>query len=418
MDIIVIGSGVVGMTTAWRLAHDGHRVTVVDRAAATAQGASHANGAQLSYSYVAPLADPSVWFGLPKYLFGRDSPMRFRPAADPFQYRWLLKFLAACSRAEALATTEKLLRLAYLSRDVLHGAEDIRALDFTWSRAGKLVVQSDAASLAAAAAQAEYQSRFGSVQQVLDRDACLALEPALRSIAHRISGGIYTADEEAGDAHKLCQGIEAMLSGDNGGVRFRYGAAVRRLLRAGRRLLGVETVDGVLEADAYVLAAGVDSRRLGLNAGLDLPIYPIKGYSLSLPIADDAAAPRISVTDSACKIVYARLGDRLRVAGMADIVGIDTGVDPARLDQLVRQAKAAFPAASSWQQMVPWTGLRPATPKGLPILGDSGIDNLLLNTGHGALGFTLAFGSAELIAAKLAGRPLPVPERDFALAAP
>lgn len=416
MNIVVIGSGVVGMTTAWRLARDGHRVTVVDRAPATAQGASHANGAQLSYSYVAPLAAPSVWFDLPKYLFSRNSPVRFRPTFDPFQYRWLLRFLAACTRREALATTDKLLRLAYLSRDVLHAANDVHGLDFVWSRAGKLVLQGSAAGLDGARAQVDYQSRLGSVQQVLDRDACLKIEPALKTIAHRIHGGVYTADEEAGDPYRLCQGIESLLSGDNSGVQFVYGARVRRLLRAGRRLLGVETAGGeVLEADAYVLAAGVASRRLGLSAGLDLPIYPIKGYSLSLPIVKDEAAPRVSVTDTAYKVVYARLGEKLRVAGMADIVGLDDGIDPARLGLLVDQARETFPAASTWQQMEPWTGLRPATPKGLPILNGSGIDNLLLNVGHGALGFTLAFGSAEVIAAALSGRPSPVPMNDFAL---
>lgn len=354
MDVVVIGSGVVGMTTAWRLARDGHRVTVVDRAPATAQGASHANGAQLSYSYVAPLANPAVWFDLPKYLFGRKSPMRFRPTLDLFQYRWLLKFMAACTQREALATTDKLLRLAYLSRDVLHAAADIRGLDFAWNKAGKLVVQGSDAGLAGARAQVEYQSRLGSVQQVLDTEACLRLEPALRGIAHRIVGGVYTADEEAADPYRLCQGIEGLLSGDNSGVNFVYGAKVRRLLRSGSRLLGVETADGdVLEADAYVLAAGVASRRLGLTAGLDLPIYPIKGYSLSLPIANDAAAPRVSVTDTEYKVVYARLGEKLRVAGMADIVGIDDSIDPRRLGQLVAQARETFPQASSWNQMEP-----------------------------------------------------------------
>jgi D-amino-acid dehydrogenase len=418
MDIVVIGSGVVGMTTAWRLARDGHRVTVVDRASATAQGASHANGAQLSYSYVAPLASPSVWFDLPKYLFGRRSPVRFRPTFDPFQYRWLLKFLAACSQQEAFATTDKLLRLAYLSRDVLHGALDIHGLDFVWNRAGKLVLQGSEAGLIGARMQAEYQNQRGSMQQVLDREGCLKVEPALKGIAHRIVGGVYTVDDEAADPYRLCQGIEGLLSGGNSGVRFVYGAKARRLLRSGKRLLGVETAAGdVLEADAYVLAAGVASRRLGLTAGLDLPIYPIKGYSLSLPIANDAAAPRVSVTDTQYKVVYARLGEKLRVAGMADIVGIDDSIDPRRLGQLIAQARETFPAASTWQQMEPWTGLRPATPKGLPILNASGIDNLLLNVGHGALGFTLAFGSAEVIAAALAGRPLPVPAEDFALAA-
>lgn len=417
MDVVVIGSGVVGMTTAWRLARDGHRVTVLDRAATTAQGASHANGGQLSYSYVAPLANPSVWFELPKLLFARDSPMRFRPGLDPFQYRWLLKFLAACTRRDALATTEKLLRLADLSRAVLHAAAEIRSLDFAWRPAGKLILYGSARGLFAARRQAEFQSRFGSLQQVLDRDGCLQIEPALQPIAARIVGGIYTADEEAADPYRLCIGIEGLLAGGNKAVCFAYGRAVKRLLRAGSRLRGVETEGGVVEGDAYVLAAGVASRRLGLTAGLDLPVYPIKGYSLSLPIANDAAAPRVSVTDTAHKIVYARLGGSLRIAGMADIVGERDSIDAVRLAQLARQAQATFPQAAAWQQLTPWTGLRPATPKGLPILGECGIDNLLLNVGHGALGFTLAFGSAEVIAAQLAGRAAPVPAEDFSLRA-
>ncbi|WP_298722070.1 D-amino acid dehydrogenase [uncultured Ferrovibrio sp.] len=417
MDVVVIGSGVVGMTTAWRLAREGHRVTVLDRAATTAQGASHANGAQLSYSYVAPLASPSVWFDLPKLLLHPDSPMRFRPGFDLFQYRWLLKFLAACTRREAQATTEKLLRLAYLSREVLHQAGDIRGIDFAWTRAGKLVVYSSEKGLAGARLQVEYQSRLGSVQQVLDRDGCLQVEPSLQNIANRIVGGVYTADEEAADPYRLCIGIEGLLAGGSSGVRFAYGRRVKRLLRAGSRLLGVETEGGVVEGDAYILAAGVASRRLGLTADLDLPIYPIKGYSLSLPIANDDAAPRVSVTDTAHKVVYARLGKQLRVAGMADLVGESGEIDPDRLAQLTRQARETFPTAATWQQLTPWTGLRPATPKGLPILGESGIDNLLLNVGHGALGFTLAFGSAEVMAAQLAGRPLPVPAEDFSLKA-
>ena len=415
MDVTVIGSGVVGLTTAWRLARDGHRVTVVDAARGGGLGASHANGAQLSYSYVAPLAGPLVWLELPKLLLHRNSPMRFRPGLDPFQYRWLAKFLAACTGRTALATTERLLRLAFLSRDVLHGAAEIAALDFVWRRAGKLVLLGGAEDLAAARRQMEFQSRLGSVQQILDRDACLDLEPALKPIAGRIAGGVYTADDEAADPYRLCRGLESLLAGDDGGVRFAYGCRVRRLLRAGKRLLGVETDKGVVEADAYVLAAGVASRRLGSSAGLDLPIYPVKGYSLSSPVANDDAAPRVSITDGARKVVYARLGDRLRVAGMADIVGLDDSIDPRRLALLARQARETFPAAADWQQLAPWAGLRPATPKGLPIVGASGIENLLLNVGHGALGFTLAFGSAEMIAARIAGRDTVVPADDFSL---
>jgi len=413
MDVIVIGAGVVGLTTAWRLARDGHRVQVIDRAAAAGQGTSRANGAQLSYSYVAPMADPSVWAALPKYLFGPDSPMRFRPGIDWRQYHWLLKFLAACTRREALATTEKLLRLSFLSRDELHQARDLHALDFAWQRTGKLVVYSSVAGLAAAQAQAEFQHGLGCRQQLLDGDGCLVVEPALAAIAGRIVGGIFTPDDEAADPYALCAGLADLLAGPTYGVQFHYARQVVRLRRAGNRLAGVETGAGLFTADAYVLAAGLQSRALAAAVGLALPIYPIKGYSLSLPVANDDAAPRVSVTDTLHKIVYARLGGILRVAGMADLVGADEHLDADRLAQLVRQARQTFPQATVAPAAGPWCGLRPATPKGLPLLGDSGIDNLLLNAGHGALGLTLAFGSAAVIAAALAGRPSPVPLADF-----
>ncbi|WP_370153446.1 D-amino acid dehydrogenase [Ferrovibrio sp.] len=413
MDIIVIGAGVIGLTTARRLAQDGHRVRVIDRAPVAGQGASRANGAQLSYSYVAPMADPSVWAALPKYLFGRDSPMRFRPGLDWRQYHWLLKFLAACTRREALATTEKLLRLAFLSRDELHAAQDVRQLDFAWARSGKLVVYSTAAGLAAAQAQADFQNARGCRQQAVGRDGCLAIEPALAGIAGRIAGGIFTPDDEACDPHALCRGLAERLAGPAGGVEFQFSRRVLRLHRTGRRLAGIETDAGLFTADAYVLAAGLESRALAEGIGLSLPIYPVKGYSLSLPIANDDAAPRVSVTDTLHKVVYARLGGMLRVAGMADLVGADASIDPARLGQLARQARETFPQAAIAPETGPWCGLRPATPKGLPLLGDCGIDGLLLNTGHGALGLTLAFGSAAVIAAGLAGRPSPVALADF-----
>jgi D-amino-acid dehydrogenase len=417
MHVVVIGAGVVGMTSAWALAREGNRVTVVDAAPEPAAGASHGNGAQLSYSYVAPLAGPSIWQDLPGLLFSKDAPVRFRPTLDPFQYRWGLKFLANCNAGAARRTTEALLRLAFLSRDTVKAAEDVGGLDFDWRESGKLVVYSKEDSFAAARAQVELQAGLGCRQTVFDRSQCLAHEPALQTIANRIVGGIFTADDAAADPVKLCRGLQRLLSSGNGAVDFRFGTRVERLRRDGNRLTGIDTSAGLIEADAYVLAGGYESRMLARSVGVDLPIYPIKGYSLTVDVADAKAAPDASVTDYANKIVYARLGTQLRIAGMADIVGPGRDLAQDRVAQLARQARATFPGAADWTgDLRAWTGMRPATPSGRPIIGASGIANLALNVGHGPLGFTLAFGSAAALAAHLAGRTAPLPMEDFSLA--
>jgi len=416
MHIVVIGAGVVGMTSAWALAREGHRVTVVDAASEPASGASHGNGAQLSYSYVAPLAGPSVWRDLPGLLFSADAPVRFRPTLDPFQYRWGLKFLSHCNARAARETTQALLRLAFLSRDTVKAADDVGGLDFDWRESGKLVVYSKSESFAAAQAQVALQAGLGCHQTVLDKAACLAQEPALISIADRLIGGIFTADDAAADPVKLCRGLQAMLSHGNAAVDFRFGVRVEKLKRSGNRLVAIETGAGEIEADAYVLAGGYESRMMAGKVGVDLPIYPIKGYSLTVDVADANAAPRASVTDYANKIVYARLGSQMRIAGMADIVGPGRDLAADRVAQLARQAQATFPGAADWTgDLRAWTGMRPATPSGRPIIGASGIENLALNVGHGPLGFTLAFGSAMALAAHLAGRKPPVPMEDFSL---
>lgn len=411
MKIIVIGAGIIGMTTAWELARDGHEVTVVDRSGGPAQGASHANGAQLSYSYVAPLADAAIWRQLPKLLLDPDSPVQFRPGLDIFQYRWLLQFLLACNARQARETVERLGALARLSRDTLHAAAELADVEFAWTRTGKLVVYSSDASFAVARRVAERQTAGGTERRALDRDACLAVEPALRGIAHRLVGGLFSPGDEAADPLQLARALEQKLC--TGRVHFAYGTTVTGLRREGGAIVALDTAAGSMEAELYVLAAGVEARALGRTAGLDLPIYPLKGYSLSAPIASESAAPKVSITDASRKIVLARLGDTLRLAGAADLVGADTTIDRRRTDKLLADARADFPGAARWDESRIWAGLRPATPRGSPILGDSGVERLLLNVGHGALGLTLAFGSASVLAAHVAGRPSPVPIAAF-----
>jgi D-amino-acid dehydrogenase len=416
MRVLILGAGVTGLTTAQALAAEGHAVTVVDAESRAGQGASFANGAQLSYSYVAPFAGPGVIGKVPGWMLDPDGPLRFRPRADPGQWAWLIAFLRACNPTTAEQTTRRLLLLSMLSRDLMRELAAAAPFDFAFAPAGKLVLQPDAAAMAGARRQMELQAGWGSAQSALSREECVALEPALASIAHRIAGGIHTPSEDAGDCRLFCEGLAQSLTRSNSAVTLQLGTRVTQIIRAEGRVRGVMTTAGVMEADAVVLALGTGARALARPLGLALPIYPLKGYSLTLPITREEAAPRISVTDSAAKVVYARIGQRLRVAGMADVVGYSTALEEKRLSTLIRQARAAFPEATDWQELNPWAGLRPATPTGLPILGAApGVPGLYLNLGQGSLGFTLAMGSAAVLAAEIAGRTPPIPLEGFRL---
>jgi D-amino-acid dehydrogenase len=412
MRIAVLGAGVVGLATAHYLTRNGHSVVVVDRNDGVALETSFANGAQLSYSYVAPLAGPGVLPKIPPWLLRRDAPLRFYPAFDLDQWRWLFEFVRACNRAQSDLTTRRLLALSFYSRHLMHELIREQPIDFGHARNGKLVVYTDRTAFDGARRLVDYQRALGCEQDALDRDACLSLEPALAAgdsrLGRRICGGIHTPSEEVGDCYRFCVGLEHLLMAE--GVEFRLGCAVKHLIRSGDRVSGVATDAGTLTADGYVLAAGAQSALLASEVGLRLPVYPLQGYSLTLPVS--GASPAVSITDSARKIVYAPLatpiGPALRVAGMADIAGHDRGSDPVRIRQLVAEARAAFPAATRYKQPVerfqPWSGLRPATPKGTPILGATPIVNLYANVGHGALGWTLALGSGRVVADTIAGR--------------
>ena len=415
MKILVLGAGVAGVANAWYLWRDGHDVTVLERNDDVALETSFANGGQLSYSYVAPLASPSVIPKLPPWLLRRDSPLRFRPELDPDQWRWCLEFLAACNQRTADTTTERLLRLAFYSRDLMHEVVRTQAIDFDYVQNGKLVVHTQRESFESARKLMAYQATLGAEQQALDAKQCVELEPALAAMAPRIAGAIYTPSEDVGDTYKFCNELKRLMTTGPNPVTFRFGVEVERLLPWHGRLMGVQTSAGVLEANAYVLALGTNTPYLLKPLGVRAPIYPLKGYSLSLPITKDAGAPRISVTDFKRKVVYARIGEDLRVAGMADLSGRRAEIDVERVDQLVDEVRATFPDASDFSSLRPWCGMRPATPKGTPVLGRTQYDNLWLNVGHGALGFTLALATGRVVADLIAQRTPAVPLDGFTL---
>jgi D-amino-acid dehydrogenase len=319
--------------------------------------------------------------------------------------------MAACTGATVAANTARLLALAGHSRTALHALAQATGIDFQHRRNGKLVVHSTIGSQRAAEAQMLLQARMGSQQQALDAAACIALEPGLESISDRLVGGIHTPSEEVGDCWMLCVGLEARLRAL--GVRFLLGEDATIVAPSGR-VAGVDVASGRLTADLYVLAAGTGSRKLGRQARLALPIQPIVGYSISAPILASNRAPVHSITDTARKTVYAPLGDRLRVAGFAEIGRADAARLGHRAASLSRDLQAIFPGACGLDDLRPWAGQRPATPTAVPRIGPCAVPNLLLNVGHGALGFTLAAGSAALLADLVAGRPPPLNMQDYA----
>lgn len=405
MDVCVLGAGIVGLATAYELNRQGMQVTVVDRATPGA-GASGGNGAQLSYSYVQPLADASIWGQLPKLLLSSDSPLKIRPQWDVAQWRWGIAFMRACNAKASAHTTAQLLSLAALSREGLDRMRALERPDCDFSSTGKLVLYPDAKGFAAAQRQVALQTTLGSQQSAISAQQSCDLEPALASYQAQFAGAVYTPSECAVDCLKLCQALERLLRAR--GVQFVLGDAVTALETRQQRVVAARTATHTIAAEQFVLALGSDSVQLASTVGVRLPVYPIKGYSMTLDIAQapEHAAPRINVTDIARKVVFARIGSRLRVAGMAELVGHDRSVRTRAIDSLRQSTQSLFPALQNSQALNSWAGLRPATPSGVPIVGvqASGPRNLVINTGHGALGLTLAFGTAQQVATHLLKR--------------
>ncbi|MBN3765767.1 D-amino acid dehydrogenase [Burkholderia sp. Ac-20365] len=403
MRVCVLGAGVVGLTTAWSLARDGHDVTIVEARGGAALEASFANGGQLSYSYVAPLADPAVLPKLPAWLLQRDSALRFIPRFDPQQWRWCIAFLLACRSHRARQTALELLSLGALSKTALHEIVGHESIAFDYVRNGKLVVYRDPHEFGHARRKMDLLVAAGSDQRALDASACVALEPALAHAQPLIAGGIHTPSEEAGDCHRFAVALADALQ-RRYGVTIRYETPVVELVREGRRIVAARTASGDIDADAFVVALGLGSVPLLDMLGVHLPVYPLTGYSLTIDNADPRHTPRVSVTDPHRKIVYAPLGKRLRIAGMVEIAGLSDAQRAPRVALLKRQAQEIFPASGDYANAQSWCGHRPATPDSKPLIGKTPYDNLWLNTGHGALGFTLACGSARVLADAIAGR--------------
>jgi len=416
LRIAVVGGGIVGLTTARALINRGHEVVLLDKAIVPATGASAQNGAQLSYGYVAPLASPSLPWQVPALLLARNSPLRLRPGLDPDAWRWCLEFLAACTRSRSDRTTRALLKLSMEShRQFERWRADVPAERIEHARQGKLVIYRAAAGLDGARRQVELQVGLGPAQEILSAAQCLAREPALDPSAP-LAGGVWTPSEEVADCAKVCNTLAEQLGSESRfsalwGHRFvgwdRRNAKVQGLVAEHR---GQTQTIGF---DACVVAAGAQTTQLLRPLGVRVPIQPLKGYSIDVGAEHIERMPSTSMTDTSIKTVFAPIGTgaarRLRVAGFAELVGQDVRIDHSRIERLLDTVRTTFGLRSVPADVHPWSGLRPATPTSLPCIGRAGaLPNIFVNAGQGALGFTLAFGSAELLAADLEGRARPI----------
>jgi D-amino-acid dehydrogenase len=401
MNICVIGAGVVGCATAFELLKAGHQVTLLDANVGPGLGTSFANGAQLSYSYVEPLANPATFWSMPKLFFGEYSPVRFRFRMDPAQWSWGLKFLAACRPSQAARGTRNLLRLAALSRNVLEGWMQEDSLHFDFQRNGKLVLCPNNETLDRQAAQVKLQAYAGTSQFILNRQECWQREPSLQRYESFV-GGVWTPTECVGDPHAYCKSLVALITQHGGKTLFQ--TEVQQFVLRKERARAVVTNRGQVEADAFVVCAGIHAPSLTRQLGEKLPIYPIKGYSLTLQMREPVKAPAVSVTDLSKKMVLAPLGGHLRVAAMAEVVGDDLRIPPDRVERILAAVEEIYPGLCDATDSQPWAGLRPATPSSEPVVRTSKVSNVHLNVGHGALGFTLAAGSARVTSALIARR--------------
>ena len=413
MKTLVLGAGVIGTSTAWYLAQSGHEVEVLDRRDGAGLETSFANGGQISVGHSEPWANPEAPWKILQWIWRDDAPLLFRLRMDPRQWSWGLRFLYECLPSRTHENIAQLVKLSLYSRASLQELRVSTGIEYDQLTQGILHYYTDAAEFERAMDSATIMRKYGLDRDVKTLSEALAIEPALASARDRIVGATYTGTDESGDAHLFTVRL-ARLSEDKG-VRFRFGRAISAIRAEGGRVTGVAVRDAqgreeILKADAYVVALGSYSPLMTRPIGLDLPVYPAKGYSATVPIRDESRAPHVSLTDDSAKIVFSRLGKRLRIAGTAELSGYSTDLNAVRCEALIRRAREMFPEAGDYDHPSFWTGLRPSTPSNVPLIGATRIANLYLNTGHGTLGWTMAAGSGRSLADIISGRK---PDVDF-----
>lgn len=407
MRVLVLGAGVVGTTSAWYLARAGHEVVVVDRQPLPGNETSFANGGQISVSHAEPWANPSVLPQVMRWLGKEDAPLLWRWRADPEQFAWGLRFLRECLPGRTRQNIAAIVALALYSRSCLQALRRELRLEYDQRECGILHIYTQQRAFAQAVDAARTMRQFGLDRESIDAGRCVEIEPALAAARHLLVGGDYTPSDESGDANKFTRALAGKASEQ--GVEFRFDSTVDRIIADGAAIGGVR-IDGpaggeVLKADAYVVALGSYSSLLLRHLGLRLPLIPVKGYSATLQLAEGSPGPTVSLTDDEHRLVFSRLGDRLRIAGTAEFSGYDLEMNAVRCAALMRRTRQLFPDLQIDGEPQFWCGLRPATPSNVPIIGRTRYPNLWLNTGHGTLGWTMACGSAAALADLMSGRP-------------
>ena len=413
MKVLVLGSGVIGVTSAYYLARAGHEVTVVDRQAEPARETSFANAGEVSPGYSSPWAGPGVPVKAVKWLLMKHGPLVIRPKLDPVMWVWLLKMLRNCTSARYAVNKRRMIPIAEYSRDCLRALRTETGIHYDERSLGTLQLFRKQQQLDHTAGDIAVLKQSGVPYEVLDRAGCIAAEPALSAVKQKIAGGLRLPQDETGDCHMFTEALAA-LAGELG-VQFRFNTGIERLIADGGRIGGVVTSAGLLQADAYVVALGSWSPQLLKPLGISIPVYPVKGYSITVPITDPDGAPVSTVMDESYKVAITRLGDRIRVGGTAEISGYSDKLYDARRATLDHSLTDLFPRGGDTSRATFWCGLRPMTPDGPPVIGATHYGNLHLNTGHGTLGWTMACGSGRVLADLLSGRKPDIDTTELAI---
>ena len=402
MRVLVLGGGVIGTASAYYLARAGFQVSVLERQPGVALETSYANAGQVSPGYASPWAAPGIPLKAIKWLLQRHAPLAIKLTGDPQQYFWMLQMLRNCTAARYAVNKERMVRLSEYSRDCLDELRADTGIDYEGRQLGTTQLFRTQAQLDAAAKDIAVLERSGVPYEVLDRAGIARVEPALAGVAHKLAGALRLPNDQTGDCQLFTSKLAQMAR--ELGVEFRFGCTIERLDIAGDRINGV-WVDGQLEtADRYVMALGSYSPQLLRPLGIKVPVYPLKGYSLTVPIRNPAMAPTSTILDETYKVAITRFDQRIRVGGMAEIAGFDLSLNPRRRETLEMITNDLYPQGGDVSRAEFWTGLRPATPDGTPIVGATAYRNLFLNTGHGTLGWTMACGSGRFLADLMANK--------------
>ncbi|MCA1364429.1 MULTISPECIES: D-amino acid dehydrogenase [Bradyrhizobium] len=402
MKVLILGSGVIGVTSAYYLARAGHEVTVVDRQPEPALETSFANAGEVSPGYSSPWAGPGVPVKAIKWLLMKHGPLVIRPKLDPVMWVWLLKMLRNCTSARYAVNKSRMIPIAEYSRDALRDLRRDIGIQYDERSQGTLQLFRYQAQLDGTAEDIAVLKQYGVPFEVLNREGCIAVEPALAGVKEKFVGGLRLPQDETGDCHMFTQALARHAQAL--GVRFLFNTSIDRIVTDGARVSGVATSAGLLQADAYVLALGSWSSRLLAPLGISLPVYPVKGYSITVPIKDASGAPESTVMDESYKVAITRLGNRIRVGGTAEISGYSDKLYDARRATLDHSLTDLFPRGGDLSKATFWSGLRPMTPDGPPVIGRTHYANLHLNTGHGTLGWTMSCGSGRVLADMLSGK--------------